>query len=234
MDALAAKNHKVCVITLDPSARASLGNHFECSIQGTQRKLTTLFKRWGATHVFDASVGGDIALIEARDEFIRRFRAAKGPGLDKSTKVIWKRPKTSVAISSTRIGYPEEDTMMSAAMLVASVEAEIQDARDKGIPLPPIPKPSDDTPLAGLPVLASSCPGWICYAEKTSAEALPYVSSTKSPQAIMGSLIKEKLCSALGVLPHEIYHVTIMPCFDKKLEASRKDFLQEVYSPPSP
>lgn len=35
----------------------------------------------------------------------------------------------------------------------------------------------------GLPVLASACPGWICYAEKTHGEyALPYISTVKSPQ----------------------------------------------------
>ena len=35
----------------------------------------------------------------------------------------------------------------------------------------------------GLPMLASACPGWICYAEKTHGEyVLPYISTTKSPQ----------------------------------------------------
>src|SRR6266478_2048671 len=30
--------------------------------------------------------------------------------------------------------------------------------------------------------------------------------------------------------PNEIYHVTVMPCYDKKLEASRQDFYSEDYS----
>jgi len=30
--------------------------------------------------------------------------------------------------------------------------------------------------------------------------------------------------------PDGIYHVTVMPCYDKKLEASRKDFYDEIYS----
>lgn len=30
--------------------------------------------------------------------------------------------------------------------------------------------------------------------------------------------------------PDQIYHVTVMPCYDKKLEASRQDFYNEVYS----
>ena len=32
-------------------------------------------------------------------------------------------------------------------------------------------------------MLASACPGWVCYAEKTHGEyVLPYISTTKSPQ----------------------------------------------------
>ena len=30
--------------------------------------------------------------------------------------------------------------------------------------------------------------------------------------------------------PDQIYHVTVMPCYDKKLEASRQDFFNEVYA----
>ena len=42
-----------------------------------------------------------------------------------------------------------------------------------------------------LPMLASACPGWVCYAEKTHAEILPFISRTKSPQQVMGTLVKE-------------------------------------------
>lgn len=34
-----------------------------------------------------------------------------------------------------------------------------------------------------LPMLASACPGWVCYAEKTHGDyVLPHISATKSPQ----------------------------------------------------
>lgn len=29
--------------------------------------------------------------------------------------------------------------------------------------------------------------------------------------------------------PNKIYHVTVMPCYDKKLEASRPDFFNQEY-----
>ncbi|XP_008328122.1 cytosolic Fe-S cluster assembly factor narfl [Cynoglossus semilaevis] len=76
-----------------------------------------------------------------------------------------------------------------------------------------------------LPMLTSACPGWICYAEKTHGEfILPYVSTTRSPQQMMGSLVKCYFAEQQGLSPEQIYHVTVMPCFDKKLEASRSDF----------
>lgn len=77
-----------------------------------------------------------------------------------------------------------------------------------------------------FPMLSSSCPGWVCYAEKTHGSyILPYISTTKSPQQIMGSIVKNWLRKKLD--KREIYHVTLMPCFDKKLEASREDFVDK-------
>ncbi|KAG8815203.1 hypothetical protein FRC17_000832 [Serendipita sp. 399] len=80
-----------------------------------------------------------------------------------------------------------------------------------------------------LPMLASACPGWVCYAEKTHAEMLPFISNTKSPQQVMGSLVKEWIGKKLGKSPEQMYHVSVMPCYDKKLEASRQDFYNEQY-----
>ena len=49
-----------------------------------------------------------------------------------------------------------------------------------------------------LPMLASACPGWICYAEKAHAEMLPFIARTKSPQQVMGSLVKEWMATHWG------------------------------------
>uniref|UniRef100_A0A8V0Z8B7 Nuclear prelamin A recognition factor n=1 Tax=Gallus gallus TaxID=9031 RepID=A0A8V0Z8B7_CHICK len=72
--------------------------------------------------------------------------------------------------------------------------------------------------------------GWICYAEKTHGSfIIPYISTTKSPQQIMGSLIKGHFAEQQHLTPNKIYHVTVMPCYDKKLEASRPDFFNQEY-----
>lgn len=39
----------------------------------------------------------------------------------------------------------------------------------------------------------------------------------------MGTFLKSVLSRKLGISPHRIWHVAIMPCFDKKLEASRQE-----------
>uniref|UniRef100_A0A8D0KXD1 Nuclear prelamin A recognition factor-like protein n=1 Tax=Strix occidentalis caurina TaxID=311401 RepID=A0A8D0KXD1_STROC len=72
--------------------------------------------------------------------------------------------------------------------------------------------------------------GWICYAEKTHGSfIIPYISTTKSPQQVMGSLIKGHFAEQQHLTPNQIYHVTVMPCYDKKLEASRPDFFNQEY-----
>ena len=41
----------------------------------------------------------------------------------------------------------------------------------------------------------------------------------------MGTLVKRFLGKQLGLEPGDIYHCAVMPCYDKKLEGSRDDFL---------
>ena len=52
-------------------------------------------------------------------------------------------------------------------------------------------------------------------------------------QAVMGKLLKGHLAYQWGIDPASIYHCAVMPCYDKKLEASREDFnLPGAYTEP--
>jgi iron only hydrogenase large subunit-like protein len=81
----------------------------------------------------------------------------------------------------------------------------------------PGPKPAFYKKDSCLPIVSSECPGWVCYAEKRCADlALPHMSAVKSGQQLFGSLMRmQDLNSKV---------VTIMPCYDKKLEAVRPNF----------
>ena len=83
-----------------------------------------------------------------------------------------------------------------------------------------------------LPMIASACPGWVCYAEKTenALRDVNLLAKAKSPQAIAGTFAKKGRRAAFSEdteeeeEEEEAYHVSVMPCFDKKLEASRREF----------
>ncbi|KHO00063.1 Iron hydrogenase [Metarhizium album ARSEF 1941] len=90
--------------------------------------------------------------------------------------------------------------------------------------------PGSGAPAPAPPVLSSACPGWVCYAEKTHPHVLPHLSRVKSPQALMGTLLKTTLSRKLGIPPSRIWHLAVMPCFDKKLEASREELTDEVWA----
>jgi len=74
-----------------------------------------------------------------------------------------------------------------------------------------------------LPMLTSCCPGWIKYCEEFYPELIPNLSSCKSPQQMMGAIIKSYFAQQEGLKPEEIYSVSIMPCTAKKFEAQREE-----------
>ncbi|RPA78715.1 iron hydrogenase [Ascobolus immersus RN42] len=81
------------------------------------------------------------------------------------------------------------------------------------------------------PILTSACPGFICYAESTHPYLIPHLSKLKSPQALLGTLIKSILPKELGLSdPASIYTIAIMPCFDKKLEGSRGELTSNTWT----
>ena len=73
-------------------------------------------------------------------------------------------------------------------------------------------------------IICSECPGWICYAEKKVGDwVIPYTSKIKSPQQIMGHLIKKVFKEKLEI-SSDVYLTGVMPCYDKKLEATRESY----------
>ncbi|CCH44543.1 hypothetical protein BN7_4109 [Wickerhamomyces ciferrii] len=77
--------------------------------------------------------------------------------------------------------------------------------------------------------LSSICPGFVLYVEKTKPELLPYLFNIKSPQQITGFILKTLISKQMSIQPDKIYHLSIMPCFDKKLEAARPEESDPLY-----
>lgn len=77
-----------------------------------------------------------------------------------------------------------------------------------------------------LPMITSCCPGWVKYAEEFYPDLLNNLSSCKSPQQMLGAIIKSNFAEQEGLKPEEIYSVSIMPCTAKKFEAQREEMTQ--------
>ncbi|MBE9517832.1 MAG: (2Fe-2S)-binding protein [Bacteroidetes bacterium] len=72
-----------------------------------------------------------------------------------------------------------------------------------------------------LPLITSSCPAWIHYAEQYYPELLYLLSPLKSPQQIAGALIREWFPKAEKEEGKEIVSVVISSCTAAKTEARR-------------
>ena len=80
-----------------------------------------------------------------------------------------------------------------------------------------------------LPMITSCSPGWIKFCETFHPEFLQNISTCKSPQQMMGALIKTYYAKKAGINPSKIYSVSIMPCTAKKFEASRPEMCSSGY-----
>jgi len=74
-----------------------------------------------------------------------------------------------------------------------------------------------------LPLITSCSPGWIKFGETYYPELLENISTCKSPQQMMGALIKTYYAQSKGIDPARIVSLSIMPCTAKKFEAARPE-----------
>jgi len=83
-----------------------------------------------------------------------------------------------------------------------------------------------------LPMFTSCSPGWIKFVEQFYPELLPNVSTCKSPQQMMGAVIKTFFARRENLDPKDIVSVSIMPCTAKKFECARpemgRDYVPDV------
>ncbi|MGB9975580.1 NADH-dependent [FeFe] hydrogenase, group A6 [Thermovenabulum sp.] len=80
-----------------------------------------------------------------------------------------------------------------------------------------------------MPLITSCSPGWIKFCEHFYPELLDNLSTCKSPQQMMGALIKTYYAAKNRIPPQNIVVVSIMPCTAKKFEAQRGEMVSSGY-----
>jgi NADP-reducing hydrogenase subunit HndD len=74
-----------------------------------------------------------------------------------------------------------------------------------------------------LPMFTSCSPGWIQFMEYYYPDMLENLSTCKSPQQMMGAMVKTYYAQKLGKKPEDMFMVSVMPCTAKKFEAARDE-----------
>lgn len=125
-------------------------------------------------------------------------------GLPAGTAVTGKIPAALHRLGFRRVF----DTNLAADLTILEEATELVDRVRTGKP---------------LPMLTSCSPGWVKYVEHFHPSLLPHVSTCKSPQMMMGAMIKTYFAQKEGIAPEDLYVVSVMPCTAKKYEARRPE-----------
>lgn len=74
------------------------------------------------------------------------------------------------------------------------------------------------------PMFTSCCPGWVRFVKGQFPEFTNNLSTAKSPQQMFGAIAKSYFAERIGVDPHKIRVISVMPCVSKKSEAAQSVF----------
>jgi iron only hydrogenase large subunit-like protein len=215
--------YDLVIVSVSAAARAAIAEHSGLSLRETHSRMAGFLKGLGVHTMLDCGTASNLGLVEQAAEFVARYRAhaaASSPATGGSPMQLVPPPPPppSTALGRGALAAPTALPVRSEATSEATSGAASPTAS-------PAALSAASTSQLPLPLITSSCPGWVCYAEKLCGElVLSHMSSVKSAQQIAGTLIKYVHAAGCGVPPERVCHVSVMPCFDKKLEASRDEF----------
>jgi iron only hydrogenase large subunit-like protein len=226
-------------ITISPNSWADLCRHWDLHKPRHEQKITTMdgtdvVGDDGCEHFFYARfvtllsqilsaelvIDGNVPLqwtwIDEAEEFCHAYERDRHHRMATSEPITVVPPYPSVAINSNKTQYYKPD---GRTMVVSSSDGSsgsTNDYSDSGMD-------TFETVSPPLPVIGGSCPALVCLVEKTLTTLVPHLSQTMSPMSILGTLLKQ---GDSNRSQQQVWdHWSIMPCHDKKLEASRRDFV---------
>ena len=78
-----------------------------------------------------------------------------------------------------------------------------------------------------FPMFTSCCPAWVKYLENENPKYLKNISTCKSPMEMVGAIFRDKYGAKDAADGRTTYHIAIMPCTAKKMEAARPEFIHD-------
>ncbi len=74
-----------------------------------------------------------------------------------------------------------------------------------------------------LPAMSSCCPAWVKFLEFNYPEFISNLCTSRSPQTMLGGIVKKYWSKINNIDPKNIHVVSIMPCIAKKFEIKREE-----------
>ncbi len=166
-----------------------------------------LAERSSVQEVMDALSDPDLTVIVQHAPAVS-VSLAEEAGLKPATDVDGK-----MVAALRRIGFDRVfDTSFTADLTIMEEGSELVERVNNG---------------GVLPMLTSCSPGWIKFVETFYPEFIPNVSTCKSPQQMLGALVKSFFAEREQLDPKKIVSVSIMPCTAKKFECSRPEMAND-------
>ena len=78
-----------------------------------------------------------------------------------------------------------------------------------------------------FPMFTSCCTAWVKYLELNDPKYLRNISSCKSPMEMFAAVLRDKYQAKDAADGRRTYHMAIMPCTAKKMEAARAEFTRD-------
>ncbi|MCL1993421.1 MAG: NADH-dependent [FeFe] hydrogenase, group A6 [Spirochaetes bacterium] len=173
-----------------------------------------------------------VAAIYGRDDTKKVWKAIQTPGVHTVVQIA---PAVRVALAESfglepgavftgkiyaalrRLGFDTIfDTNFSADLTIMEESSElVKRLTEKG---------------STLPLITTCCPSWVDYMEKYYPDMIPHFSTAKSPQQMMGVMIKAYWAAKAGLDPAKVHSVAVMPCTAKKWEIHRNDDMKSAGS----
>ncbi len=75
-----------------------------------------------------------------------------------------------------------------------------------------------------LPIFTSCCPSWVMFMEFNHPNYVKHLSTARSPEIMLGGLVKTYWAEKAKIDPKKIVSVSVMPCTSKKYEIERPEF----------
>ena len=218
-----SQKQQVFVVTMSPAAWADLLRQAGLSPPDNEQDLWTHKRQFSSilkqllniSCVLDGNLPLTWSLEESAKEFCDAFRRKQ-----KLQQELSNDPPTP----SLHHQY-QQKLWPSRALSKGSLQFKSDTDELLTIQVDPTKAPASST---APPLLSASCPAVVCLVEKTAHLAVPHLASTASPMSLAGAWLKQQQSASTyenDINPSpKIYHIAVMPCHDKKLEASRTDF----------